>query len=151
LASVQSFDDRIAVGKLQYASPGQVDVKGRFDVFTEIAVAYNELERNYDGLKNMYNDLYKYLHEQGLLRDTDRFDASSPISDFILDKSKKLAAALHLTDSQLILELTEKNPLIFLKVILSYFRRLERYYMFFVEGRVKEPELLQSTITEKYT
>lgn len=143
LASIQSFDDKIAIGRLQYASPGKVDVRGRFDVFTEIAVAYNELNNDYDNLKLKYNELHKYLQEHGLLRHAERLDVSGPIADYILKKSKELANDLHLTDSQLILDLTEKNPLIFAKIILSYFRRLERYFMFFAEGRVKQPELLK--------
>jgi hypothetical protein len=144
LASIQAFDDRIAVGRLQYASPGIVDVRGRFDVFTEISVAFNELNERYDELKSKYNELYKFIKENGLLRDTERFDPTGPIAEHILLKTQELAVDLHLNETQLILELTHRNSLTFAKIILSYFRRLERYFMFFAEGRVKEPELIQS-------
>jgi hypothetical protein len=72
---------------------------------------------------------------------------ATPIAEHILSKTKELAVDLHLNESQLILELTHRNSLTFAKTILSYFRRLERYFMFFAEGRVKEPELIQEPLT----
>ena len=145
LAASQSFDDKIAIGRLKYASQGEVDVRGRFDVFGEIAVAYSELAENYDNVKEKYNCIYKFLANNRLLKaEFGRFDADGALSNRLLGLSNDFAASLHIADVQLIYDLTDKNSLIFSKVLLSYFRRLERYFMFFGEGRVKNPELRRS-------
>jgi hypothetical protein len=111
-------------------SSGIADVRGRFDVFTEISVAFNELNERYDEIKSKYNELNKTIRGNGLLRNTERFDPTGPIAEHVLLKTQEFAVDLHLNESQLILELTHRNSLSFARIILSYFRTLERYYVF---------------------
>jgi hypothetical protein len=142
LAAAQSLSDRLSVGRLQYASPGNVDVRGRFDVFSELNTTLGRFEQNYEAIKQLYTNLYGYLQKGKMLKaDVDLFDKDDPIAQYIYKECLTFSNALALDDVNLIYDLTERNALKFAKVLLSYFRRLERYFMFFAEGRVKEPEL----------
>jgi hypothetical protein len=138
LAAAQELRDRISVGKLRYASPGEVDVEGKPEVFSQIDAAWAQFIKNYDGLKNKYDVLYKYLSKNKLLKvSIEMFDPNGAIAKYIKSESDNFAEMLNLRESELIYELTDRHPLKFAKILLSYFRRAERYYLFFVEGRVK--------------
>jgi hypothetical protein len=133
-------EDRIRVGKLYYGSPGEVDVRGRFDIFTEIRISFEELRLNYDQVERAYSELYDFLSKNRLLRaDPERFDVTGAFAVYLLQKSREFSAELRLREFDIIYEMSGRNALILCKILLSYFRRLKRYLMFFEEGRVKEP------------
>ncbi|WP_407193223.1 hypothetical protein [Bradyrhizobium sp. STM 3566] len=139
LWSVQGIMDRISVRRIQYASPGNVDVNGRADIFDEMHISLAEFAKNFENLKMGYGNLYRFLAANQLLKaDAERFDKSGPLADRINSLAGALAAALKLPDIETIYRLTDRNALSFAKIVLSYFRRLERYYLFFAEGRVQE-------------
>jgi hypothetical protein len=145
LLSVQQLGERISVGKLQYASKGEINVRGRQDIFGELAISVGEFTSKYDELKDKYDELYDYLSQNKLLRARrDRLEKNDPISRHIYRISQKFAEMLRLEDANLIYELTGKNPLLYAKVLLSYYRRLERFFMFFAEGRIPERETIAS-------
>src|SRR6185312_5339308 len=134
LLSVQSLGDRLSVGRLRYASPGEIDVKGRLDVFAEVAAALAQFSDNYDAIKDRYNTLYNFLQKNKLLKmDVEKFEDKGSISDYILKESNEFSKALMIEDAKLIYELTDKNSLKFAKVLLAHFRRLDGYFMFFAE------------------
>jgi hypothetical protein len=136
-------EDRIRVGKLRYGSAGEVDVRGRFDIFTEIKISLDELRDHYDIIDQEYETLYEFLRNNKLLRaEKGRFDESSPMAVALLQRATAFAQTMRLSDAELIYEISGRNSLIFTKILLSYFRRLRRYFMFFEEGRVKEPETI---------
>jgi hypothetical protein len=143
LLSAQDVSERLSVGKLQYASPGEVDVRGRFDIFAEMRGSLDQFERNYETIKKGYNDIHGFLAKSKLLRaDADRFDNAGPIARYLLDESYKFAKLLAIDDAKLVYELTDSSALKFSKILLSYFRRLETYFMYFAEGRVRDTELI---------
>ncbi|MGY3033885.1 uridylate kinase [Bradyrhizobium sp. USDA 4354] len=136
---MQGIMDRISVRRIQYASPGNVDVNGRADIFDEMHISLAEFAKNFENLKMGYGNLYRFLAANQLLKaDAERFDKSGPLADRINSLAGALAAALKLPDIETIYRLTDRNALSFAKIVLSYFRRLERYYLFFAEGRVQE-------------
>jgi hypothetical protein len=138
LAAAQELSDRISVGKLRYASQGEVDVEGKPEVFSHIEAALAQFVGDYDGLKNKYDQIYKYLSKSKLLKaDAEIFDPNGSIAKYIKSESDNFAEILNLRESDLIYELTDRHSLRFAKILLSYFRRVERYFLFFVEGRVK--------------
>jgi hypothetical protein len=145
LLSIQELEDRLSVGKLHYASPGEVDVRGRQDVFAEIALSLGEFISRYDEIRERANKLHKYLSVNDLLRrDKDRFDSTGVIARQVLSDSRQLARSLGIErhDIDLIYQLSNHNSLIYAKILLWYFRRLEKYFMFFAEGRVHDPETI---------
>ena len=141
LASAQGLGERLSVGRLQYASAGQVDVRGRLDIFAEMSASLMEFGTSYLSIREVYNQLHNYLARGKMLKaDPDRFDNSGAIATHVRDLAGTLAMALKVENPVLIYDLTGKHALKYAKVILAHFRRLERYFMFFAEGRVKEPE-----------
>jgi hypothetical protein len=137
LAATQEISERIAVEKLRYASPGEVEVEGRPEVFFQIETALTQFVDNYDGLKKKYEGIHRYLSKNKLLRaDAEIFDVNGPIAQYLKTESDNFAAILKLSNHNLVYELTGKNSLRLVKVLLSYFRRVERYYLFFAEGRL---------------
>jgi hypothetical protein len=140
LSSIQRIGDRLAVGRLQYSSPGRVDVKGRLDVFKELAVSLAEFTARYEELKDKYNELHRMLAKGKWLKaDPDRLDKNGAVAKFFHEQGVEFAKMLRLEDYALIYRLTGNHALLFLKVLLAHYRRLEKYFMFFAEGRVKEP------------
>lgn len=75
LASSQELSDRLSVGKLRYASPGEVDIEGDYEVFYKIEKARQKFATDYETLKTKYDNLYKYLSSNKLLKtDVEYFD-----------------------------------------------------------------------------
>jgi len=141
LSSAQGLADRLSVGKLYYGSPGNVDVRGRLDVFAEMTTTFNEFAANYERVKSLYNALHHYLSKNKYLKaDSDRFDKEGSVANFIHTEATGLARALGIENPELIYELTDKHALKYAKILLAHFRRVESYFMFFAEGRVKTPE-----------
>jgi hypothetical protein len=140
LLSVQELRDKLSIGKIRYASPGEVDVRGLMDIFDEMAVALNEFGSNYKSVKEKYSILHDYLAKSKLLKaDSQRFDKDGAVAKYLHREGKKFANSLRLGDADLIYTLADRNALIFVKILLAHYRRLEKYFMFFAEGRVKEP------------
>ncbi len=137
LFTVQERRDRLSVQSIRYASPGHVAINGRSDVFGNIAQSLSKLETSYDSIKSKYGDIYKYLQKNKLLKaEKDRFDTEGPIAEYLYDQCEDFADLLAFSELELMHGLTGKNSLLTAKVLLSYFRRLDKYYMFFAEGRV---------------
>jgi hypothetical protein len=144
LASTQRLDERLSVGRLQYSSPGHVDVRGRLDIFTDLRTTFHKFDREYEQLKSDYKILHEFLRQHKLLSmDADKFEYDDPLARHIEETSRKLAYRFSLAGDELIFEMTDKNALKFAKVVLSYFRRVERYFMFFAEGRIRESEIVE--------
>jgi hypothetical protein len=144
LSSVQKSGERLSVGKLSYASAGEIDIRGRGEVFGEMSIALEELTSRYDDIKSKYNTLYRYCTKNKLLKAERESEVSAPVAKFLLEQSMEFAAMMHLEQADVIYNLTGRNSLIFAKILLSHFRRLERYFLFFAEGRVKEPKTVVS-------
>jgi len=70
----------------------------------------------------------------------DKLDKNDPIFKFIREHNKTLSERLSV-DVETIDKLTS-NVLTTAKILLAHYRRLERYHMFFVEGRaqLKRPD-----------
>jgi len=84
LMSAQDLSDRLSVGKLKYASPGEVDVRGRLDIFAEMRGSLDEFEKNFELIKRDYSQLHGYLAKGKLLRvDIERFDNTGPIAEYL--------------------------------------------------------------------
>lgn len=153
LMSAQELNDRLSVGKIQYASPGEVDVRGRLDIFAEMRDALDELQKSYDALKQSYKYIYGYLAKNKMLRiDSENFNHIGAGGEFLLQESLRFATEIDLSnEAHTVNELTGQNPLKFIKVLLSYFRRLERYFMLFAEGRVASDEIIAPSQSEQDT
>jgi hypothetical protein len=136
LKGLVNFDERLAMGSIVKKSPGFVDVEGNKETLSEITAAFANFNENHDELKAKYQELHSYLSKMGLLKSKgDRFDPTGPVAKHI--KALNVTFAEHLDlDYKTIEKLTGNNALSTAKILLSYHRRLERYQLFFAEGRV---------------
>lgn len=138
LYKIQNFGDRLSVKSMQYASPGHVDVRGREDVFSRAHQAIVNFEVRSAEIRKAYGDLYGHLRSLRYLSASPRdFDNSSPTAAIILEESRNLAQILNMDNTDLILELSNGNALVFSKIVMSYARRVKSAFMFFAEGRVQ--------------
>ncbi|KEC74894.1 hypothetical protein RLPCCGM1_c1238 [Rhizobium leguminosarum bv. phaseoli CCGM1] len=130
-------EEQLSLNKIQYASPGYVDMSGKSDVFVELQeLVTNFLERRRDIVK-LYNELWGYLHKNGYLRlSGDQYGRGDPSEKYISKKSEELHKALKMGSFAVIGELTNDNHLVSAKVILSFYRRLNELASFFAQGRV---------------
>jgi hypothetical protein len=141
LSSIQTFEDELTIKKLQYASAGEVIVQGRGDVFGEISTTFARFSSDYERLKEKYNSIHRYLGKGGYLKKTaEHFENVGAVADHLRRQSNELAIDMGLSDTATLYELTGSNALNYSKVVLSHFRRLEKYFMFFAEGRVVNVE-----------
>ena len=145
LMSAQELNDRLSVG--------EVDVRGRLDIFAEMRDALDELQKSYDALKQSYKYIYGYLAKNKMLRiDSENFNHIGAGGEFLLQEGLRFATEIDLSnEAHTVNELTGQNPLKFIKVLLSYFRRLERYFMLFAEGRVASDEIIAPSQSEQDT
>jgi hypothetical protein len=137
LKGLLGFDERLAMGSIVKQSPGHITIEGKAETLADVAGAFDTFETHRAALKEQYADLHGYLSKMGLLK-TDghkRFDKTGPVARTIKSKNGEFATALGIEVS-VIDELTHNNALSTAKILLSHLRRLERYHLFFVEGRV---------------
>jgi hypothetical protein len=138
LKGLLGFDERLAMGSIVKQSPGFVDVEGKEDTLKELGGAFENYVNNQESLKAKYNELHGYMSKANLLKKAgaERLEATDAVSKFIKEKNEAFSAELGV-DLKTIDRLTSRHVVSTAKILLSYHRRLERYHVFFVEGRVK--------------
>lgn len=137
LKSAHSHAERLAVHSIEYASPGHVTIEGKGEVFRSIDHNREIMSSKFEEIKYIYDDLYRYLQKNKLLRhEKDRFDSSSYMAQYISHKSYTLARELGIDDCDALYQMVGQNSLAFAKVVLAHFRRSRDYFLFFAEGRV---------------
>lgn len=133
--------DQLNLDKIQYASPGHVEVFGRDDVFEEIhAIVPNFLEKR-DDIHAGYHSLHRFLSERHLLKLSGaEFLPDDPNAKFVASQAKALAKEMLAPDYNTVWELTNENALVTAKVVLSFYRRLNDAAAYFAQGRISYPE-----------
>jgi hypothetical protein len=140
LRGLVGYGERLAMPAIVKKSPGFVRVEGVAETLHQVGEALATYEVRQELLKDQYNDLHNFLSRMKLLKTTrasaDRLERNDPISKEIGSKNSEFAANLGVNLTA-INQLTGKNALSTAKILLSHHRRLERYHLFFVEGRVR--------------
>jgi hypothetical protein len=137
LKGLVGFEERLAMGGIVKQSPGHVDIEGKAQTLTEINSAFECYMENYDVLREQYNALHGYLGKMRLLRHPDRFETTGPVASHIKKQNQEFAGKLGIDCSTL--DKLTRNSLLTSKLLMSHWRRLDRYYLFFAEGRVRLP------------
>lgn len=140
LKGLLGFEERLAMGAIKKESPGYLDIEGKSEVLSEITSALCVYSQNAEEITAHYKQLHSFLSKMKLLKaEPDRFDPTSPVAGRIKELSKHFATLLNV-DYTAIETLTGKHILLSAKILLSHYRRIERYNLFFIEGRVQFPE-----------
>lgn len=147
-SSVNFFDDlyglippseKASINKIQYASPGMIE----FNLDAEVANAIHKIVDDINGensrISNTYKEVHGWLREQGWLRKSSR--------DLILkqsDKDELNARVLALTKNfglegqqQRVMTFSKSDPLGAVKILLAYYRRLERLADYVATGKAQ--------------
>ena len=133
-----SSSEKLAVQSIQYASPGHVKIEGKSEVFQQIDQDLEYFSRNYNEIKRMYDDLYKFMQKNKLLKsDKEKFDSNGAIAGHLFDSATRLAVEIGIVESNHLYEMVGQNKLSYAKVVLAQFRRMQGYFLFYAEGRVK--------------
>jgi hypothetical protein len=137
LKGLVTFGERLAMPAIVKQSPGFVSVEGKATTLNEVTAALTNFDKNQEAIKVEYNMLRKFLSKSKLLKagNIDRLEKNDPIFRFIREHNKTLSKILGV-DVEPVDKLTS-NVLITAKILLAHYRRLERYHMFFVEGRAQ--------------
>lgn len=137
LKGLVTFGERLAMPAIVKQSPGFVSVEGKATTLDEVTEALANFTAKQDAIKIEYNMLRKFLSKSKLLKagNIDKLEKNDPIFRFIREHNKTLSKSLGV-DVEPIERLTS-NVLTTAKILLAHYRRLERYHMFFAEGRAQ--------------
>lgn len=129
--------DQLNLNKIQYASPGQVEVFGKEEVFSDLQEVVQNFLRNKDSISNAYNAFHKYLSEGHYLKMTGaNYGKGDPTEAYVHLTAESLANAMMAPDYQVVKSLTGDNALVSAKIVLAFYRRLADASMYFAQGRV---------------
>lgn len=137
IASNRGRGQRLGVDKIKYESPGYINVNGEKESFAETKSAIKSFLVNKGIAKKTYDELYLYLSKAKLLTlDGDNYPDDHGSAPYIRQKGVTLAHQMELENYEAIDQLVEGNTLVFVKVIMSFYRRLDEATKFFAQGRV---------------
>lgn len=140
LKGLLGFDERLAMGRIVKQSPGFVDLEGKSEILDEITGAFANYSENREELKPRYDKLHSYMSKGKLLKmESEKFDKTSVVAKYLKENGQEFAEYLGV-DYNTIDKLTGHNALATVKILLSHWRRLDRYHLFFAEGRVQFPK-----------
>ncbi|MCJ2104911.1 hypothetical protein MKK70_05855 [Methylobacterium sp. E-041] len=137
LAANRGRRQRLGIDEMQYASPGFINISGERDAFVEVRKLITDFLKNRKSAKEKYDGLYKFLSDADLLMlSGDDYKRPKSVSDIILRSTSSLSEEIGIMNTEAILKLVNDNPLVFAKVILSFYRRLEEAAKYVAQGRV---------------
>jgi hypothetical protein len=132
-----SAGERLRMDKIRYESPGYVNVNGDKDTFIETRALISNFLQNRKELKKAYSNLHRFLSRRSFLKLGGRsFDNDDPVSAYIRGEALALASLMHMPEVETLRRLVEENALVFAKLVLSFFRRLDEASRYFAQGRV---------------
>jgi hypothetical protein len=136
LKGLLSFDERLAMGSIVKNSPGYVNIDGIASILDEVNAGLATYEENQESLRAIYKKLRNYLSRMKLLRiNPEVADLTEATSTYIAEYNQRFATALGLQLGSI--QTLSGSVLLTAKILLSYYRRVERYQLFFAEGRVE--------------
>ncbi|MCU6498912.1 hypothetical protein LPN04_14030 [Rugamonas sp. A1-17] len=128
---------------IEYHSPGEIKLELLAPVAEATGRILNAIFDNRVALKGIYNDAHSYLRNSGLLKIDGPADAPVHLTDVtknrILEYFQILAREMNLVGyADSIWELSQ-NPLIAIKILLSFYRRAEKLNRFQEVGKLSFP------------
>lgn len=129
--------EKLSLDGIEYNSPGDVRMNGLPEHFSEIEKLISNYTIHRAEIRETHKKLRAFLTQEKLLgMAAASFDTSSSNARFILNSAKDLGSKLSLTELDKVETLCGNNPLVFAKVILAIFRRIDAAASFFAEGRM---------------
>jgi hypothetical protein len=134
--------DPLTVAKIAYASPGEIVLKGRSEIFHELDQMVASFGAHFEAIKSLSSNVDGILKKEGLRRALKHAKFSSgAMEQSTKEQALKLANLMVMEKPQQILALCENNTLVFSKVVLSFYRRARDLFLFHAEGRVQSDDV----------
>jgi hypothetical protein len=132
------MSDPLTVAKIAYASPGEIVLEGRSEIFQELDHMVASFAKSFEKIKGLNSKVEVTLKREGLKRaaKTSAF-SSVALEQTVKEQSLMLASLMDMEKPQQILALCDENILVFSKVVLSFYRRARDLYLFHAQGRVQ--------------
>nr|DAH62788.1 MAG TPA: hypothetical protein [Caudoviricetes sp.] len=132
--------DKLNLNKINYASPGEIEVFGQDEVFHKIKELIPHFLSIRVEMDKDYAELKKFMTERGLSKlSGGEFGKDDPNAGYLRSEAKKLADKMGAPDFATVLKLSKDNSLVAAKVVLAFYRRLGDAAAYFAQGRVKYP------------
>lgn len=138
LKSALPFHERPQLAAVQWASPGEIRIKGSTDLFEKVEAQVAAFQRDYEEAKAAHKQLREYMQKKGWLEITSA-EYSMPSADETRELSamiEVLSQKLHTPGGRGFAHILGGNQIVEAKIFLSVFRRLESVLQFVREGRV---------------
>lgn len=136
LSGIIPANEQYDLARVQYASPGRIELRGKGHVFDRLELHVKNMISNGSKIRKTYNELHEYMSKRDFLDVTQTTAAPSEAQrDRINDMSKKLLSDLQLDLFDIIYNQTNKNTVSTAKISMAIFRRVKAASMFFAEGR----------------
>jgi hypothetical protein len=128
----------LSVQRIQYASPGEIALRGDGAIFSDITRLLVIFESREEELRVLYKSIYQSLKKHALLSapPNTEFPAEA-LGHMIRRAAFSLAGKLLIEEPRRLFEACNENTLVFAKVVLSIFRRGLDLYTFTAEGRMR--------------
>lgn len=129
--------DQLNLNKIQYASPGHVEIFGKEEIFEDLQLIIPNFLQKRIQLSKLYGDFYRYLSENHYLKMSGgEYGRGDPSERYINSTARNLASEMLSPNYDVVAHLTENNALVSAKIVLSFYRRLADAAMYFAQGRI---------------
>lgn len=139
--ATESRDDYpLQVSKIQYASPGQIEVKGVAESLFQIDALIEVFDRAKPNLSVTYRELRATLERDGVLG-TDALSFSHPsVGAMAVGRADALLREMQTVDVDAVRDACEGREVAFAKLAMAIYRRGLDFHRFHAEGRMRVPE-----------
>lgn len=129
-------NERYGLASVKYASPGQIDIRGKGEIFDALELRITKIINNPD-LRKKYSQLYDLMSQSGLLEVAERSHRPDvDLEQRIESMTKDLLSAIGLNIYDLLVHSFGADTTNAAKIALAVFRRFRSVSAFFEEGRV---------------
>jgi hypothetical protein len=130
------------VAKIQYASPGTIEITGGAEALDEVTAVLKRYDEVGRSLADIYRSIEKLL-EREKIRGGDKTASfsSSAVEKYAMELATNFATKLGVEEPSVLLNFCSDNPVIFIKIVMSYYRRGRDLAKFQAEGRVQQSEI----------
>lgn len=128
---------KLRVSGIQYNSPGYVALRAKKRPFDDIIALLQAYAHNMPEMRKAHNSLYRFMGHNKLLKADSNNFVSAPIRNSVQEYALKLDAYMPGVSYLTFRSMAHSNEIVAAKVLLSVFRRMDKLYRYFEEGRVK--------------
>lgn len=139
--ATESRDDYpLQVSKIQYASPGQIEVKGVAESLYQIDALIGVFDHAKSHLAEIYRELRATLERDGVLG-TDATDFShASVGAIATSRADALLREMQTVDVDAVRDACEGREVAFAKIAMAIYRRGLDFHRFHAEGRMQLPD-----------